>query len=132
VVDLPEGVVALVSDLTERGFAVVEEEWQPKRASGWLVLRRDSAGVSAVRIEQDLGVWGVEVEIARELYDPGIALRAVQDLPHEQRAASHAERRIATLAVVDLVTGDADQVRSIRARHDELSEALTRWASGSS
>jgi hypothetical protein len=46
---------------------------------------------------EDRGLWEVEVEIAGDWYEPFMALQALEQQPHQQRALSHAERRAATL-----------------------------------
>ena len=45
---------------------------------------------------------------------------------------SHEERRNAMLELVTRFTGERAQVKAIKAREKELSEAYTRWAEGKS
>jgi hypothetical protein len=129
-VELPRAVASLVDDLRDRGFSVVDEQSFPTRASGLLELAADRAGVSGVRLDQDRGLWGVEVRIGSDWYDPYTALRALNDLAHDRRAQSHEERRAATVALVEQLRGEPDEVTKIKARHQQLIEAHTRWATG--
>jgi hypothetical protein len=57
-----------------------------------------------------------------------MALRALDGEPHEQRALSHEERKVATLEAVRRVTGDEAQMAAIKARQRELSEPITQRA----
>ena len=129
--ELPEELAALVADLERLGFEVEREEWRPWPAGGEVQLRRSTVrGVTRVRMSQDRGVWDVDVEIDRGWYEPFTALRALEALPHEQRAFSNAERRAATLGLVERYSGDRAQLNAIKERAQRLSEAYTRWAEG--
>lgn len=81
---------------------------------------------------EDRGVWTVEVKIGTAWYEPFMALHALDGVPHEQRALSHAERRAATTDLVRRFTGDRAQAAVIKQRGTELSVAYTRWAEGKS
>ena len=128
--ELPHDVALLIDDLRERGFSLVNEESHPATAMAALELAADRPGVCGVRLQQDRGIWDVETRIGDDWYDPFTALRALNDLPHEQRALSHEERRAATVALVDQLRGDSDEVQKIRARHLDLIKEYTRRATG--
>jgi hypothetical protein len=99
--ELPDGLAALVADLERLGFGVEREDWHPWPGGGDIELRRRlSLGVSRVRMMEDRGVWEVGVQVGRGWYAPFTALRALDGLPHEQRALSDVERRVATVELV--------------------------------
>jgi hypothetical protein len=131
-VQLPSGVAALVADLREHGFEITNEVWSPARRSGSIEMAARRRGVSRVRITEDREAWEVEVKIGFGWYYPWTALLALQDLPHEERAMGHEERRAATVALVRELTGDRAQIQKIKARQKQLTEAYTRWAEGKS
>jgi hypothetical protein len=129
--ELPEELAALVADLERLSFEVEREEWHPWPGGGDVQLRRPMLrGVRRVRLSQDRGLWEVDVEIDRGWYEPFTCLRALDALPHQQRALSHAERRSATIGLVERYTGDRAQLKAIKERSQRLSEAYTRWAEG--
>jgi hypothetical protein len=129
--ELPDGLAALVADLERLGFEVEREEWHPWPGGGDIELRRRRArGVSRVRMMEDRGVWDVDVQVGRGWYEPFTALRALDGVPHEQRALSHVERRVATVELVQRFTGHRAQRKAIKDRAKQLSEAYTRWAQG--
>jgi hypothetical protein len=86
--------------------------------------------VRRVRLSQDRGSWIVEVQIGRGWYEPFRSLRALDALPHQQRALSHAERRAATIELVERYKGDPAQRKAIEDREKRLSEAYVRWTEG--
>jgi hypothetical protein len=129
--ELPEGLAALVADLEQLGFDVEREQWHPWPGGGEVLLRRPKVrGVRRVRLSEDRGVWDVDVQIGRAWYEPFTALRALEALPHQQRALSHAERRAATIELVERYKSDRAQRKAIKDRAKRLSEAYTRWAEG--
>ena len=81
---------------------------------------------------EDRGVWDVEVRIGRGWYEPFMALLALDERPHQQRALSHDERHKATLEFIQRCTGERAQVNAIKKRQKELAAASTRWAQGKS
>lgn len=128
---LPEGLAALVADLERLGFEVEREEWHPWPGGGDVgLVRRGSRGVKRVRMAEDRGCWEVDVQIGRGWYEPHMALRALDAVPHQQRALSHAERHAATVELVRRFTGARAQRKAIKERARQLSEAYTRWAEG--
>lgn len=129
--ELPNDLAALVADLERMNFKVEREEWHPWPGGGDVELRRRrTRGVKRVRMREDRGVWDVDVQIGHGWYEPFTALRALDDVPHQQRALSHAERRAATIELVGQFTGERSQRKAIKERARQLSEAYTRWAEG--
>jgi hypothetical protein len=129
--ELPEVLAALVADLEQFGFDVERELWHPWPGGGEVQLRRPKTrGVRRVRLSEDHGVWDVDVQIGQAWYEPFTALRALDALPHQQRGLSHAERRAATMSLVERYKGDRAQRKAINDRAKRLSEAYTRWAAG--
>lgn len=128
--DLPADLEALVEDLTLRGFKVQSNERHEWPGGPVIVLASQRGeGVDAVRLTQEHGLWDVMVRIENGWYEPFLAQRALTGEPHEQRALSHAERRQATLGLLDRFTGERAQVDAISARQRELTEAYTRSVS---
>jgi hypothetical protein len=129
--ELPDGLAALVNDLERTGFEVEREEWHPWPRGGDIQLRRRrTRGVKRVRMTQDRGDWDLDVQIGRGWYEPATALRALDAVPHRQRALNHSERRAATVELVQRFTGERSQRQAIKHRARQMSEAYTRWAEG--
>jgi hypothetical protein len=129
--ELPDGLAALVTDLERTGFEIEHEKWHPWPRGGEVQLqRRRTRGVKRVRMTEDRGVWDVDVQIGREWYEPFTALRALDAVPHQQRALSDADRHTATIDLVRRFTGDRSQRHAMKNRARQLSEAYTRWAEG--
>jgi hypothetical protein len=129
--ELPDGLAALVADLERMDFKIELEEWHPWPGGGEIQLRRRrTRGVKGVRMMEDRGVWDVDVQIGYGWYEPFTALRALDAVPHQQRALSHAERRSATIELVQRFTGKRSQRKAIKDCSKQLSEAYTRWAEG--
>lgn len=131
--ELPSGLAALVADLEQLDFRVVREESDPWPGGRHVELARPRGqGIGRVRMTEDRSVWDIEVKIGTAWCEPFMALLALDGVPHRQRALSHAERRAATLDLVQRFTGDPAQAAAIKQRQKELSEAYTRWAEGKS
>jgi len=131
--ELPEGLAALVADLEGLGFAVEREEWHTWPRGGEIQLRRRAGrGIRRVRMMEHRGVWDVDVQIGlgRGWSEPITAVRALDAMPHEQRALSHVERCAATVELVERFNGERAQRRAIKSRAKQLSKAYTRWAQG--
>ena len=129
--ELPDGLAALVADLERMDFEIEREDWHLWPGGGDVQLRRRrTRGVKRVRMIEDRGVWDVDVQIGRGWYEPFTALRALDAVPHQQRALSHAERRAATIKLVQRFTGGRSQREAIKDRAKQLSRAYTRWAEG--
>ena len=129
--DLPDELAALVADLERLGFELELEELHRWPGGSEIRLRRPTGGgVTRVQLRQDRGIWEADVEIDGRWYEPFTCLRALDALPHEQRAFNHAERRAATIGLVERYTGDRAQLNAIKERAQQLSQAYTRWAAG--
>jgi hypothetical protein len=122
--ELPEGLAALVVDLQRMDFGIEREEWHPWPGGGEVQLRRRrTRGVKRVRMTEDRGVSDVDVQIGRGWYEPFTALRALDAVPHQQRALSHTERRAATIELVQQFTGERSHRKAIKDRAKQLSQA---------
>jgi hypothetical protein len=131
---LPEGLAALVSALEQRGFTVVTECWKPWPGGSTVELSAPQGpAAKGVRLSEDRGFWEVEVRISRGMngwFEPFMALLALENRPHQQRALSHEERRKSTLEFIDRFTGESRQVRTIRNRRREIIKAYNRRLQG--
>ena len=111
---LPSTLAALVSDLEARGFKVVEcapgnELWRE-------TILRGPGPVAAVRLFRERGLWGVDLSLEEEYYNPYDVLLALDSAEYKARALSHAERRAMTLEALDRMPSDAGAISELRAR----------------
>jgi hypothetical protein len=130
---IPPIIDTLVADLEARGFVIkthAEHDWP--RGGEIELARRNTRGVSAVRLLEDRGVWEVSVKIGRSWYNPHTSLVALQDRPHAPRAMSHEDWLRSTVELVDRFSGDRADKAAIKARHREVNRAYNRWAQGKS
>lgn len=103
----------MLSDLAERGYAIVRDEVYEGRGSRFIELRRRRFP-RRIQVVCDRGLWEVGVQVGMAEHGPDQVLLALAGAPYQTRAMSHAECRVATCQVVDELTGRPFRVQRVK------------------
>jgi len=112
---LPAALAKLVEDLIQRGYGVASDE----AGEGWRHVELHAPGGGrdrAVRLRRDRGAWDVVISLGDEWFGTYAVLRAIDGADYATLAESYDERRATTVAVVDRLPDDEDELARIRER----------------
>lgn len=80
----------------------------------------------SVRLEQDRGLWSVEIDVAGKWRGPYELVLALDESQYKTRALSHEERLRYTLEALERLPAGASELRLLNRRLEEFHAAYWR------